>query len=402
MGEIVSGGPAEKCRLPLVRLLALSFTGFVTLITEVMPAGLLPQISRGLGVTESMAGQLVTAFAIGCFAAALPVMVFTQGMKRRQLLLIAICGFGCTNALTAISSHFLITVLARLFAGMFGGVVWALLVGYAARMVPSRLAGRAIAVTGICVPLAFSLGVPAGTWLGVWLGWRAPFAIISILALLLVGWVLALLPDFPGQPSQSRLSIRQVLVRPGLMPIFLTMFAFIAGHNVLYNYIAPFLVLSGLEDRIDLVLLLFGISGVVGLWIVGALIDANLRGLVLVSLLLFAVAALALGLASTSPAIVLVAVFVWGVVAGGAAPLFQTAEAAAAGDATDLAQAIFVTVWNAAVACGGILGGLLLKEHGATSCAWALLAFAMSALIISWRAKRNAFPPGGQNRAAND
>lgn len=379
-------------RLPLGNLLALAMAGFITLMTEVMPAGLLPQISAGLGIAESMAGQLVTAYAAGSLITAIPLMVLTQTMPRRKLLLAALIGFVIVNALTAVSDHYGLTLLARFLAGMFGGVVWALLVGYAARLAPPHLAGRAIAMTGIGAPLAFSLGVPAGTFLGTLLGWRLSFGAMSALALVLIVWVLATLPDFPGQQRGKHLSVRQVLVVPGLRPILFTMFAFVVAHNILYTYIAPFLVPSGLAQRVDVVLLNFGLAGILGLWIVGVLIDRHLRQMVLVSLFAFGGVSLGLGLAHTAPAIIFVAVAVWGVIVGGAPTLFQTAEAKAAGEATDVAQAMFVTVWNTGVAGGGLIGGLLLERLGAASFPWAILAILLPALLVTIWAKRHGFP----------
>ncbi|MEP9351948.1 MFS transporter [Xanthobacter sp. KR7-225] len=377
--------------LPLGNLLPLAIAGFITLMTEVIPAGLLPQIGAGLGIAESMAGQFVTAYAAGSLVTAIPLIMLTQTMRRRTLLLAALAGFAIVNALTAISNHYWLTLAVRFLAGMSGGVVWALLVGYAARMAPPHLAGRAIAITGIGAPLAFLFGVPAGTLLGTLCGWRMSFGIMSILALVLIGWVLAALPDFAGQRRGKQLSVRRVLTLPGLKPILFTMFAFVVAHNILYTYIVPFLLPSGLAQRVDLVLLIFGISGILGLWLVGALIDRRLRQMVLGSMLAFGGVSLALGLAGATPAVIFIAVAVWGLVLGGAPTLFQTAEAKAAGEATDVAQAMFVTVWNTGVAGGGAIGGVLLDCYGAASFPWAVLIMLLPALVVAALAKRHGF-----------
>ena len=52
-------------RLPWGGLLALAMAGFITVLTEALPAGLLPRISAGLSISEAMAGQMVTVYAIG-------------------------------------------------------------------------------------------------------------------------------------------------------------------------------------------------------------------------------------------------------------------------------------------------------------------------------------------------
>lgn len=390
--------PPTNPIFPLGGLLALAMAGFITLMTEVMPAGLLPEMSASLDITESMAGQFVTAYAAGSLITAIPLMTLTQTMRRRKLLLIALSGFAVVNAVTAFSEHYWLTMTARFFAGIFGGAVWALLVGYAARLVPAHLVGRAIAITGIGAPLAFSFGVPAGTFLGALFDWRVSFTLMSVAAFALIGWVLLRLPDFPGQARGAEVSITQVLTLPGLRSILLVMFAFVVAHNVLYIYIAPILVSVGLTDRVDMVLLIFGLASLAGLWIVGTLIDRHLRSLVLSSLVAFCGVALTLGLANASPLVIFAAVAMWGVVVGGAPTLFQTAEAKAAGDATDMAQAMFVTVWNSGVAGGGVAGGMLLSGIGGASLPLAILALLVPAWLVSWLASRRAFPPAPMHR----
>lgn len=369
--------------LPVGGLLALAMAGFITLMTEVMPAGLLPQISAGLKIDESMAGQLVTAYAAGSVVTAIPMMTLTQAMPRRMLLLIAVGGFALVNMATALSAHYWLTMGARFLAGMFGGVVWALLVGYAVRMVPAHLAGRAIAVTGIGAPLAFSVGVPLGTSLGAFVGWDAAFMMMSAVALALMVWIRTSLPDFPGQTDDGRTSTLGVLKMPGLMTILSVMFAFVVGHNILYTYIAPLLVPSGLSGRVDLVLLVFGLASLLGLWIVGMLIDRHFRLLVLAGLLVFGGLAVLFAVVAASAPFMLVGVALWGTVAGAAPTLFQAAEAKAAGDATDIAQAIFVTVWNSGVAVGGFAGGVLLTIFGTWSLGWAVFLLLSPAFLMA-------------------
>ena len=49
--------------LPVAALLALAMTGFICIVTETLPAGLLPQVGLGLGISQAMVGQMVTAYA---------------------------------------------------------------------------------------------------------------------------------------------------------------------------------------------------------------------------------------------------------------------------------------------------------------------------------------------------
>lgn len=124
--------------LPWAGLLALAMAGFICILTEGLPAGLLPQIAQDLGVREALAGQLVTLYAIGSLLAAIPLTTATRGWRRRPLLLLCIIGFLVFNTITALSSFYVLTLVARFFAGVSAGVLWGMTAGYARRMVPIR------------------------------------------------------------------------------------------------------------------------------------------------------------------------------------------------------------------------------------------------------------------------
>lgn len=381
--------PPEK--LPLAALLAMAMAGFITIVTEALPAGLLPQIAAGMQIPPTWAGQMITVYALGSLVAAIPLTAATQGLRRRPLLLAAIAGFAVANTITAVSASYPLSLVARLLAGVSAGLLWALLAGYAARLVPAHQQGRAIAVAMAGAPVALSLGVPLGTWLGNLLGWRLCFGLISVLTLLLMAWVRLRVPDFAGTPTGKRFALRDVVKMPGVRPVLVVVLAFVLAHNILYTYIAPFLQLAHLQARTDSVLLVFGLASMAGIWGVGVLIDQHLRSLTLASTALFAGAALLLGLAGSQPLAVYVAVAIWGLGFGGAATLFQTALAKTAGAATDVAQSMLVTAWNAAIAGGGIVGGLLLDGYGAGAFPGAVLVLLLATFGVVWGARHQGF-----------
>ncbi|CTP82668.1 major facilitator family transporter [Xanthomonas translucens pv. phlei] len=168
-GERLAPCPAAAAataaqRLPWSGLLALACAGFVTILTETLPAGLLPAMAAGLGVGEAWIGQLVSVYALGSLLAAIPLTAATRCWRRRPLLSLAIAGFALANTVTAVSASYPLILAARVLAGVSAGLLWALLAGYANRMVAPARQGRAIAVAMVGTPLA--LGVPAGTLLG--------------------------------------------------------------------------------------------------------------------------------------------------------------------------------------------------------------------------------------------
>ena len=393
MTSLVSDSPDT---LPLGGLLALASAGFITILTEAMPAGLLPQMGDGLGVSPALVGQLVTLYALGSLLAAIPLTLLTRGWRRRPLLLLAIGGFALVNSVTALSSHYGLTLVARFFAGVFAGLLWALLAGYASRMVAPHLQGRAIAVAMLGAPLALSLGVPAGTLLGNVVGWRLSFAIMTGLTLILLVWARWQLPDFAGQPAEKRMGLRQVLTLPGIRPVLWVTFTYVLAHNILYTYIAPFVAQAGLAERVDGVLLVFGVAALAGIWLTARLVEPLLRNTVLTSLATFAAVSVLLGLLGNLPQVIYLGVAVWGLSFGGAATLLQTALADAAGEGADVALSLNVVAWNSAIAASGVAGGVLLETWGATSFPWAMLLLIALSFALAWGARSHGFKPGAR------
>lgn len=372
-------------KLPWSSLLSLAMAGFICILTETVPAGLLIDIGKGLEVSESLAGQLVTAYAIGSLLAAIPLTLVTQSWRRKPLLLLCIIGFLIFNTITAMSYNYVLTLIARFFAGVTAGVFWGITAGYARMMVSDSLKGKAMAVAMIGTPLALAFGVPLGTYLGSLMGWRTVFIIMSLVALLLIIWGFLKLPDFPGKTTIHRSPFLQVWSTTGVRPILLIVFAWILSHNILYTYIAPYLGFIGFLEKIDLILLIFGVTALLGIWIVGLLIDRMQKALILISLTGFGIASFSLGIAINETLIVYMSVIIWGLTFGGAATLLQTAIANVSGDGADVAQSMLVTTWNLAISGGGIVGAFLIESFGVLSFPWTITLILLIALIIAWK-----------------
>ncbi|MEU1814926.1 MFS transporter [Streptomyces roseifaciens] len=388
--EPVAGVVREK--LPLMALLALAMAVFITSLTETLPAGVLPAMSGDLGVSESAAGQTVTIYAIGTALTAIPLTAATAGWRRKGLLLTAMGAFAVANTVTAVSANYPLTMVARFVAGVAAGLAWALLAGYARRMAPVPLQGKAIAIVMTGIPVALSLGVPAGTFLGKALSWQVAFLGMTGLTLVVIAWIVAMVPDHPGQERGEREPILRALKVPGVAPVLFVVTVFVLAHTILYTYIATFLDRLGMGASTDLVLLVFGVSSLLSIWIVGAQIHRRLRSLTVLSTLLVAAAAAILAVLSDSPALVYGAAALWGLGWGGAPTLLQTAVGDAGGEQADAAQAMLVTLWNVAMAGGGVVGGVLLGLWGTSSFPWSVLVLLVPVLAVVLAARAHGFP----------
>ncbi len=209
---------------------------------------------------------------------------------------------------------------------------------------------------------------------------------LSVIALLLVGWIIAKVPDFAGEPETQRPSLAQVFAVPGVRPVLAVTLCFVLAHNLLYTYIAPLLTGHRMADQIDSVLLVFGCSALVSIGLTGVLIDKWLQPLTFTGIGLFLAAAFILAFTTGSSLAIFGAALIWGLAFGGSATVFQTASARAAGPSADVAQAMIVTVWNIAIFGGAVVGGVILDTARAGGLSWAgivlLVGAAGSALCM--------------------
>ncbi|MGK2865177.1 MAG: MFS transporter [Mycobacterium sp.] len=372
----------ERSTLPLPALIVLAVIGFTTMLTETIPAGLLGDIGGALDASDSVTGQLLTAYAAASMLAAIPLTTLTRTWARKPLLVATVAGIVSANVITAVSSELYLTAAARIVAGACAGIQWAMMAGYAMRMVDSTLKGRALSIAMAGIPIALAFGIPLGTLLGSAVGWRGVFIILGAIGTLAGVLATIMLPSCEGEKSTSKLAIKAVLRRPGIALIVVGAFAFQAAHMNMYTYIEPYLRLSDLDRNVGAVLLALGVAAIAGLWVTGVTVDRHLTALGIAVLSLFCVAMGAMGLFAGSPPFVVIAAITWGCALGCAPTLYQTACARAAGQSIDIAQAVLVTLFNAGMAAGSLLGGIALwASNSAHTLPW--ISFAIFAALLA-------------------
>lgn len=380
----------EKVRLPMAGLLALFIAGFLGIINETIPAGLLPEMSKSLGLSESATGQTVTIYALASAITAIPLNAVMKNWGRRTVLVSALGAFIVANATVAFVDSFTVILIARFVAGVGAGLVWSNLGGYAARLVPRQQAGKAISIAMAGTPVALSLGLPAGTILGNLAGWEATFGAVAIVSAALIVWAFISLPNLPGQVSGEHVPLTQILRKRGVRSILWVLAGFVVAHNILYTYIGPLTIASGIGGQIEWVLLAFGIAALASIFITGSFVDPHHRRLILMSTIVLGASSLVLGFALLNPIVVYVGVVAWGFGFGGATTLFLTAGTRAAG--TEGVQSMIVTVFNLGIAAGGVFGGLLLSGLGVISIPWVAFILMIPTAIATIVARRHAFP----------
>ncbi|GAB3607659.1 MFS transporter [Conyzicola nivalis] len=388
---------------PWVGLLVLAGAIFVSVTSEFLPTGLLPDMASELEVSESRIGLLVTIFAGTVVVSTTPLAALTRRYSRKYLVVIVLLVVATGNVLAALAPTYEILVGARIIGGLAHGLFWAVVGAYAAHLVPKHQIGRAVAITSGGGTAAFVLGVPLGTALGHALGWRLAFATIGVIVIVLAILVLRFLPAVdhrvPLATGEIPMPLRKDRSIPGVIVLCFVIIVVMTGHNLFYTYIAPWLISVGGfgEDSIAILLFLFGGAGAVGLVLAGLVSDRFPRGGMIVATTVVAVSVLVMALWSGSQVVIVASLVVWGIAFGGLPAMLQTRMLhTASARMRDLAAALFTTSFNFAIGFGALVGGLLLDQAGIITLpfvdvviiAVGVVFMVVSNLWLSARAKR--------------
>jgi predicted MFS family arabinose efflux permease len=376
-------------------LAVLGASAFFYVTAETLPVGLLPQIAHGLAVDEADVGLLLTSYAVVAGLSTIPLTALTMRIPRHALIAITVAIFAVSQAAAAFAPTFAILVLARLVCALAHGVFWSVIGPVAARLAPPGQAGKATAVVFLGNSLAIVLGVPLGTALGQWLGWRVAVGALAVGGALSVITLLRVLPKLPPLPhdlntrtgAQLRASIAIVRDRRvGLLCLVTTIL--VIGHFAAYTYIAPLVRRdAGLQGfGLSALLLGYGATGLLANFLVGRHVDRRpgplLTGLLAIVTVSVALLAPVLGTVPT-----VIATLLW----GGAFTAIPVCLAATvlrvAPRARDAASALYVVAFQIGIGGGAFIGERFVRGDrlGGLPVLAAALALIACLLVVSAR-----------------
>ncbi len=378
-------------KFPFFSLLAFTMVAFSAILTELLPAGVLLDMATDLQVHASSIGRLVSYYALGTVLTAFPATTLTRSLPRKPLLLAVIFGFFLSNFITTFSQNYWVTVTMRILAGGFGGILWPLMAGYAARLVNEKNTGKAISMVMAGSTIALSLGLPTGAFLGQIIGWRGTFAALSALIFILLVWIAWKIPGVKADEKKMDIPVK-LFRMPGVFLVMATTFTTSLAIYVAYTYLSPIMVWNGIKDNTGLALGLFGIGAVLGILITARFIDNHRRSTLLLFLLLGATALFIISLAAHFYFVFYTCIVFWGISFGGLPSLLQTATINTTKGLPEIGSSITVTVYNIGVFSGAFVGGLILDYTGPGAIPWT--SFLLMVIVISLVAmgRKFAFP----------
>lgn len=361
----------------LFGLLALAVSAFAIGTTEFISVGLLPLISEDLNISVKTAGLTVSLYALGVTFGAPILTSLTSTMSRKGLLIWIMVVFIIGNSIAATASSVGVLLVARVLSALSHGVFMSIGSTIAASLVPENRRAGAISIMFTGLTVATVTGVPFGTFLGQQFGWRAAFLIIVLIG------VIALIANSILIPSGLRKGVRssfsdqvKLLTNGRLLLVFAITALGYGGTFVVFTYLSPLLQeITGFQSgTIAMILLLYGVAIAIGNLIGGKLSNQNPIQALLYMFIIQAVVLFILSFTAPFKVASLVTISIMGLFAFMNVPGLQVYVVMLAErfvpSAVDVASAMNIAAFNAGIAIGSYLGGIIADTIGLIHTGW--------------------------------
>ncbi|GIP42421.1 chloramphenicol resistance protein [Paenibacillus sp. J45TS6] len=371
-------------------LLALAISAFAIGTTEFISVGLLPLIADDLNISVTTAGLTVTLYALGVMFGAPVLTSLTSRLARKKLLIAIMFVFIIGNSIAAFANSIEILLIARIISALAHGVFMSIGSTIAADLVAEHKRASAISIMFTGLTVATITGVPLGTFIGGLMGWRAAFVAIVIIGVIALIANLFLIPAVIGKGTVMRFRDQGKLLANGRLLLILAITALgYGGTFVVYTYLSPLLhdITGFSENSVAAILLLYGIAIAIGNIIGGKAADRNPLKALLTMFIIQAVILLILTFTIPSPIAGLVTIFLMGLFAFMNVPGLQVYAVILAEryvpEAKDVASSLNIAAFNAGIALGAYLGGIVTDSIGLIHTPWIGAVMVVGAAILT-------------------
>ncbi|MCY8517715.1 MFS transporter [Bacillus atrophaeus] len=358
-------------------LLALAVSAFAIGTTEFISVGLLPLIADDLHIPVKTAGLTVSLYALGVTFGAPILTSLTSRMPRKTLLIWIMLIFIAGNTMAASATSVGVLLAARVISAFSHGVFMSIGSTIAADLVPEHKRASAISIMFTGLTVATVTGVPFGTFIGQQFGWRLAFIVI-----IAVG-VIALVTNGILIPSDLRKGTRttfrnqiKLLTNGRLLLLYIITALGYGGTFVVFTYLSPLLqeVTGFREGTVAFILLIYGIAIAIGNMIGGKLSNRNPITALFYMFIVQAIVLLVLTFTAPYKIAGLLTIIFMGFLAFMNVPGLQVYVVMLAErfvpSAVDVASAINIAAFNAGIAIGSYLGGVIIDSIGLIHTAW--------------------------------
>lgn len=376
-------------------LLALAISAFGIGTTEFVPVGLLSSISNDLSISITLAGLLISGYAIGVSIGAPVLTALTNKINRKTLLMALMVVFIIGNAAAAVSTSFTLLLVARFITAFSHGIFFSIGSTIAADLVPQHKRASAIAFMFTGLTVATVTGVPLGTFIGQTFGWRATFGAVALLGVVGIIASAILIPNNlkEAPPTSFKEQVKILTNGPLLLAFAITALGY-GGTFVAFTYLTPLLEnVTGFSAKwVSIILLVYGVAVAIGNTVGGKAANKSPLKALFWMFIFQAVVLVALSFTAPFKIVGLITIFLMGLFAFMNVPGLQILVVNLAEkyvpSAVNVASALNIAAFNIGIAIGAFVGGLIVDSIGIIHTPWIGGVMVIGAVLLTaWSAR---------------
>ena len=258
----------------------LALTQFTVVLDFMVMSPLGDIMMKTLKITASQFGIAVSAYASSAGISGLFTAGFADKFDRKKLLLFFYVGFTIGTVFCAIAPSFILLVAARIFTGIFGGVIGSISMAIVADLFSLKQRGKVMGFIQMGFGVSQVLGIPIGLYIANAWGWHVPFLWIAAMAA-----IITLVLFFKLQPIIEHLSLKQektpiqhlwhTISKPHYQVGFLSTALLSIGGFMMMPFGSAFAInnLKVTNDELPLLFMITGVATLITMPIAGKLSD---------------------------------------------------------------------------------------------------------------------------------
>jgi predicted MFS family arabinose efflux permease len=258
----------------------LAITQFTVVLDFMVMSPLGDILMKSLEITPKQFGIAVSSYAFSAGISGLLAAGFADKFDRKKLLVFFYLGFIVGTFLCGIAPSYETLVAARIFTGIFGGVMGSISMAIITDIFELNQRGRVMGVVQMGFAASQVLGIPIGLYFANLWGWHAPFMMIVVLAVVIILVLIIKLKPVTAHLSEKNernvwAHFRHVLLLKNYRIAFLSTALLSIGGYLMMPFGSAFAVnnLGVLQTELPLIFMLTGVSSLIFMPLVGKLSD---------------------------------------------------------------------------------------------------------------------------------
>jgi predicted MFS family arabinose efflux permease len=235
---------SNKEKILVFILASINFTNIVDFMI-MLPLG--PSLMRIFNVTDQEFAYVVSAYAISAFVSGFAAAFFVDNFDRKKLLIFAYSGFIVGTFACGIAPNYTLLLIARMVAGLFGGLIGAQVLSILADAFPLERRGTAMGFLMAAFSVASVVGVPVSIYLASRYNWHMPFTTIAVMGLVILGFVIKYIPSMTAHIELVKHKnkfevISRIFKDSNQVYALLLSFTLMFSHFAVISFMSPYMV----------------------------------------------------------------------------------------------------------------------------------------------------------------